>query len=244
VWVRRSIRTWSCVWVEVAGRASWRAAVRVSAAADSVDRSCQWTRCRVAVHITSPSSWGRCDGVIGRSDVCVLTSPRVTEPRRGLFLPHESLPFCRLSSVVSAVFDRRRHLSYVVVGAAIVPFPWPGSTNGHCCRSRIVFRRSPGASSPSPESRITHFLLLTVFFYSWAILLPKLTSVSWTVLWANWLFTELLYLRTFPVCGVQPKDIFCARVWLYLHNEQICFFIFMDCWIHVYCLILSFLCAR
>ena len=48
---------------------------------------------------------------IGRTDVFVLPSPRVTEPRRGLFLPYESLPFrrCRLPLVVSAVSDPRRH---------------------------------------------------------------------------------------------------------------------------------------
>ena len=38
-------------------------------------------------------------------------------------------------------------------------------------------------------------------------------------------------------------DIFRARVWLYLHNEQICLFICMNCWIHVYCLILCFFCV-
>jgi len=42
-------------------------------------------------------------------------------------------------------------------------FPGPGFKDGHRCRCQVVVRRSPGTSSPPPESRISHFSsLLTV----------------------------------------------------------------------------------
>ena len=46
-------------------------------------------------------------------------------------------------------------------------FPGPGFTDGHRCRCQVVVRRSPGTSSPSPESRILHYSpLLTVSLFS------------------------------------------------------------------------------
>jgi len=81
---------------------------------------------KVAVHVSRHRVEDTATEWVGRTDVCVLPSLRVTEPRRGLFLPYESLPFrrCRLPLVVSAVSDPIRHPFDVVAGAAIVPLPW------------------------------------------------------------------------------------------------------------------------
>ena len=105
---------------------------------------------------------------------------------------------CRLPLVVSTVSDPRRHPFDAVAWAAIVPLPWPGFTDGHCCRYRVVFRRSESRSK-FPVFRVTYFLLFPLFnnFSAFGQFCCLTGRVSVDLLWTSWSFTELLYLRTF-----------------------------------------------
>jgi len=187
---RRSVRTRSCV-------------------DDNVSRSCRtgeltrcrpcvcrcWTECRPELSVNgltcrrsraSLSSPGRCDGV-SWSDGRLCRIVAVSDSASSRPLPAvraAAVPtLCRLPLVVSTVSAtetppvRRRRLSHHRI---VTPLPWPGFTDGHRYRRQVIVRRSLGASSPSPESRISYFSLFNSFSSFWAILSPDVTSVSRT----------------------------------------------------------------
>jgi len=193
-------------------------------------------------YITSLSSRGRCDGVSwsdGRPwhivAVSDCASSRPLPAVRAAAVP----TLCRLPLVTSTVSEtetppvRRRRLSHHCI---VTPLPWPYSTVGHRCRRQVVVRRSPGLSSPSPELRISYFSPLTVSLLFW-----QFCCLTWRVsveLFVNWLIVHwtIVVKELFPFCGVQSKDIFSCS-WL---NRL---FNLTNCWFHVYCLILFYLCS-
>ena len=135
------------------------------------------------------SSWGQCDGVSwsdGRRWHLVAASDCTSS---------RPLPAVRAATVgcvdrvwTEAPTVRRRRLSYHRI---VIPLRWPCFTDGRRCRRQVGVRRSLEASSPSPESHISYFSLLTV-----SLLLGNF--VAWrdecqlSLLWTSWLFTELL----------------------------------------------------